>query len=310
MSLEPSTEFFLKMLAEKNAPAFSDLPPEQSRDAFSALCHVTAPQNPADVGVEDTSIKLADREIPLRIYTPKGNGPFPVLVYYHGGGFVVGSIADYDPVCRELCERSGFIVVSVEYRLAPEHPFPAAPEDAFQALLWVSENAASFNADTGCLVVGGDSAGGNLAAVVAQRSCRESGPNISAQLLVYPVTSAAEETESLNSNAEGYLLTKADMEYFFGCYVPEGTDLENPNLAPAISSDLSGLPTAWLASCEFDPLRDDGEAYAKAMAEQGVEVVSKRYNGTIHGVWNLFTVIPLGSEMLDDAAAWLKNLTN
>ncbi|MBD2858898.1 alpha/beta hydrolase [Spongiibacter sp. KMU-158] len=308
MSLDPYTEGFLKMLTSKGAPAFSDLPPEQSRQSFSALCQITAPQEQPDVAIEDRVISLSDRDIPVRIYTPEGQGPFPVLVYYHGGGFVVGSVQDYDPVCRELCHQSGYVVVSVEYRLAPEAAFPAAPNDGYAALCWVAENAASFNGNVDCLIVGGDSAGGNLSAVMAQRSLRESGPTLAGQLLIYPVTNASVETESMTVNAEGYLLTRGDMDYFMSNYVGEDVDVLQPDLSPGATADLSALPPAWVATCEFDPLRDDGENYAAAMTAQGVSVQSKRYDGTIHGAWNLFAVIPTGKIMIADAVKWLKSV--
>lgn len=308
MALDPATEGFLQMLASQEAKSFSDLPPPESRVAFGKLCAMTAPTTPTEVGVRDLQLDMGGRQLAARLYTPEGEGPLPVLVYYHGGGFVIGSVEDYDPVCRELCKRSGFVVLSVEYRLAPEHPFPAASDDACAALDWVAEHATEIGADAGQVVVGGDSAGGNLAAVVAQYAAGEAAIKLAGQLLIYPVTQAGVETASLRDNAEGYLLTRADMEYFLGHYVPEGTVLDDPKLSPGATQDLSGLAPAWVATCEYDPLRDDGEAYAAALQEQGVTVQSKRYNGAVHGSWNLFTVIPIGSQMLDDASAWLKSL--
>lgn len=306
MPLDPQTADFLQMLADAGAKPFSDLPPSESRKAFSTLISMLPPSQAQLANVEDRRVPGPAGDIPIRIYTPKGEGPFGVLVYVHGGGFVIGSVEDYDPTCREVCAGAGCIVVSVEYRLAPEHPFPAAPEDAFAALNWVAKNASSFGGDPGRLVVGGDSAGGNLAAVMAQRARNAGGPELRGQMLIYPVTNVGEETDSLRDNAEGYLLTRAEMDYFVGHYVTDEAALENPDLCPARADSLAGLPPAWVATCEFDPLRDDGEAYAQALQKAGVEVHSKRYDGAIHGSWNFFSSLELGRQLMDDAIDWLK----
>lgn len=307
MPLDAQTAGFLQQLEAAGAQPFHALPPPESRAAFSALIGML-PSSDADIaGTEDRRIPGPGGELALRVYTPKGEGPFPVFVYFHGGGFVIGCVDDYDPVCRELCARVGCLVVSVDYRLAPEHPFPAAPDDCFAATQWVAAHAASLGGDPSRIVVGGDSAGGNLAAVVTQRARRQGGPDLIGQLLIYPATQAGEMTQSIIDNAEGYLLTQADMAYFFGHYAGDAPDVTNPDLAPLRADDLSGLPPAWVVTCEFDPLRDEGEAYAAALRDAGVPVQARRIDGAIHGSWNFYAVLSRGGEIMNDAVEWLKN---
>lgn len=306
MPLDPQTGAFLQQLADAGARSFSDQPPQESRKAFSGLIDLLPPASAEPAVIKDVEMPGPGGLLPLRIYTPKGDGPFAVLVYVHGGGFVIGSVEDYDAVCRELCCRVGCILVSVEYRLAPEAPFPAAAEDACAALDWVADHCGEFNGDPTRLAVGGDSAGGNLAAVSAQHARDRGLQGLRAQLLVYPATQIGEETASMRDNAYGYLLTRADMDYFIGHYVPEGTDTADPRLAPRQASDFSGLAPAWVATCEYDPLRDEGEDYARALEGAGVTVKSERYAGAIHGTFSFFAVLDIGERMLDDAAVWLR----
>lgn len=306
MPLHPQVSGFLQQLADMGAKPFSSMTPVESRAAFSALS-ASLPRSTAKIAsAADRKISGPAGEIPLRVYTPEGSGPFPALVYFHGGGFVFGALDDYDHICREICGKVSCVVVSVDYRLAPEHKFPAAPEDCFAATKWVAANAASIGVDANRIAVGGDSAGGNLAAVIAQLARDARGPKLVAQLLVYPVTQAGEPTKSMIDNADGYLLTKADMEYFFNHYVRSAADGKDARCAPMLTQDLSGLPPAWVVTCEFDPLRDEGEAYAAAMAKAGVPVAAKRIDGTIHATWNFFTVLDLGRGMMDEATRWLR----
>lgn len=306
MPLDPQTAELLQLLAAADAKPFSELQPDECRQAFSTLVSMFPSSDAKLASIEDRRIPGPAGEIPIRIYTPEGEGPFGILVYVHGGGFVIGSVEDYDPTCREVCAAAGCIVVSVDYRLAPEHPFPAAPDDAFAALQWVAEHAEQFNGDAQRIVIGGDSAGGNLTAVMAQRARKAGGPVLRGQLLIYPATDVAADTQSMRDNAEGYLLTRADMEYFVGHYVPADADIENPDLSPARAGSLADLPPAWVATCEFDPLRDDGEAYAEALRAAGVDVTAKRYDGAIHGSWNFFSSLTLGRQLMDDAVLWLR----
>ena len=306
MPLNPQVAGFLQQLADMGAQPFHSMTPVEARAAFSALS-ASLPRSTAKVAsAKDRKIPGPGGDIPVRIYTPEGQGPFPALMYFHGGGFVFGALDDYDHICRELSGNVGCVVVSVDYRLAPEHKFPAAPDDCFAATRWVAANAASIGVDANRIAVGGDSAGGNLTAVVAQLARDQKGPKLVAQLMVYPVTQAGEPTQSMIDNAEGYLLTKADMEYFVGHYIRSPADLRNPMLAPSLTKDLSGLPPAWVVTCEFDPLRDEGEAYAAALAKAGVPVASRRVDGAIHASWNFFTALDLGRGMMDEATRWLR----
>lgn len=306
MSLHPQVAGFLQQLASMGAKPFHTMGPVEARQAFSALS-ASLPRSAAKIASSvDRTVPGPAGDIPVRVYTPEGNGPFPALVYFHGGGFVFGQLDDYDQICRELSGNVGCVVVSVDYRLAPEHKFPAAPEDCFAATKWVAANAASIGADADRIAVGGDSAGGGLAAVVAQLARDAKGPKLAAQLLVYPVTQAGEPTQSMIDNADGYLLTKADMEYFFNHYVRSADDAKDPRIAPMLTRDLSGLPPAWVVTCEFDPLRDEGEAYAAALAKAGVPVAATRIDGTIHASWNFFGVLEPGRRMMDEGIRWLR----
>jgi acetyl esterase len=244
--------------------------------------------------------------MPVRLYTPPGRGPFPVLVYFHGGGWVIGNIAAYDPTCRALTNAAGCVVVSVEYRLAPEHKFPAAPEDCYAALQWVATNAAAINGEPARLAIGGDSAGGNLTAVVAQMARDRGGPPLVYQVLVYPVTDYNYNTASYRENADGYLLTRDAMGWFWNHYLRSQADGSNPLASPLRAPNLRGLPPALVLTAEFDPLRDEGEAYAARLQETGVPVTLKRYDGMIHGFFSLGTVLDQGKQAMADAAAALR----
>jgi len=220
MPLHAQVKGFLDMLVAAKAPAFHQLPVADSRKAFSSLIAMLPPSTATIAGTRDLRIPGPAGELPIRIYTPVGQGPFPIVMHFHGGGFVIGDLEIYDSTCREICAGADAIVVAVDYRLAPEHPFPAAPDDCLAATRWAAAHAAEFHGDSNRIVVGGDSAGGNLAAVTALRLRDEGGPKLRGQLLIYPVTDAA-DTESMRVNAEGYLLTRADMQWFVGHYVKD-----------------------------------------------------------------------------------------
>lgn len=262
---------------------------------------------PASVIAEDRTIPGPAGEIPVRVYRPEGVEQPPILVFFHGGGFVIGSIATHDRDCRFLAEGSGAMVVSVDYRLAPEHPAPAASDDCLAALRWVGDHAAKLGGDGSRIAIGGDSAGGNLTAVTALRVQNEGGPELRFQLLVYPVvdmTPTLDEPiyESMVTNAEGYFLTLDDMLFFSDCYIPEDADRADPKLSPIKATTLAGLPPALVMTCEYDPLCDMGEAYAKALADAGVVVSHTRYAGAIHGVMGMAAITDIGKRFIDEAA--------
>jgi acetyl esterase len=305
MPLDPQAKALLDQMAEAGAPPFETLSPEQAREMIVQMRDLAGePESVAKV--EDRTISSSNGTIPVRVYTPEGTGPFPVLVYFHGGGWVIGSIDTIDAPCRSLANRSGCVVVSVEYRLAPEHKFPAGPEDCYAATRYVAQNAAEFNVDPQRLAIGGDSAGGNLAAAVALMARDRGGPPIAFQLLVYPVTNHSYDTASYQENADGYLLTKNGMVWFWDHYLKDAEDGHNQIASPLRALSLEGLPPASVITCEFDPLRDEGEAYAARLRESGVQVEAKRYDGLIHGAFQMGAVLTRGNEMLDDAAAQLR----
>ena len=227
----------------------------------------------------------------MRIYTPAGAGTFPALVWFHGGGWVVGTLDMADGTSRHLCVGADCVVISVDYRLAPEAKFPAAAEDCYAATKWVAENASSINVDPYRIAVGGDSAGGNLAAVVSLMVRDRGGPTLAFQLMVYPVTDRNFRTDSYRQNAEGYLLTREGMVWYWEHYLREPSDAVNPYAAPMQAKDLKGLPPALVITAEFDPLRDEGEAYAKRLEAAGVRTICTRYDGMVHGM----------SDMVDKA---------
>jgi acetyl esterase len=266
------------------------LPPEKARvenrrGALAVSAHPPIPM----ARVEAIEIPSEPGPIPARLYVPAGlpgGAPLPLLVYFHGGGWVIGDLDTHDGLCRFLAAAAGTTVLSIGYRLSPEHPFPAAVEDSWAGFSWALENAASLGVDPARIAVGGDSAGGNLAAVVSLLA-RGAGATMPAiQLLIYPVTDSAGELPSRRLFDEGFMLTKEDMDLFEGHYLPPGTDAHDPRVSILEIEDLSGLPPAYVATAGFDPLRDEGEAYALRMRAAGVQVALRRHSGLIHGFAN------------------------
>jgi acetyl esterase len=259
---------------------------------------------------EDRRIEGPAGEIPLRLYTPvdaRGDA-LPGLVFYHGGGFVIGDLETHDDLCRCLANGSGCRVVSVDYRLAPEHPFPAAVDDCWAATQYVAANARAFGIDAARLAVGGDSAGGNLAAVVAQLAKLSGGPSIKFQLLIYPVTQlgSSHETVSMRENAKGYFLEKDGMDWFTRCYVADPAHRNDPRVSPLLCKDLTGLPPAYVITAGFDPLRDEGKDYADALDKAGVSVTYVHYPSMVHGFFSFRSLVPKSREAISAAAAALK----
>tara|TARA_B100001123_G_scaffold6009_1_gene7674 strand:- start:458 stop:1375 length:918 start_codon:yes stop_codon:yes gene_type:complete len=256
--------------------------------------------------VEDRNIPGPDGGVPVRIYTPDGDGPFPILAWYHGGGWVVGDLESADGVSRSLCAGGQCVVVSVDYRLAPDTKFPGPAEDCWAATTWAVNNAAEINGDPARLAVGGDSAGGNLAAAMSLMAADRGGPDIALQLLVYPVADRDFGTVSYTDNAEGYSLTKVTMQYYWDQYI-DAEHATNPYAVPMQANDLAGQPPALVITAEFDPLRDEGEAYAKRLREAGVETTATRYDGMIHGFFNMGAAVDKGRQAVDEASAALRN---
>jgi acetyl esterase len=245
----------------------------------------------------------------LRIYTPLGEGPFPLMVFFHGSGFVLCSLDTHDGMCRNLCAGTGCVVVSVDYRLAPEAKFPAAPDDCLAATRWAVANAAALGADPGRTFVAGDSAGGNLAAVTALRVRDEGGPALSGQLLLYPVTDYYDPgAPSMVENAEGFGLTRAGMIWFWDHYLPDPSHGTDPYASPMRAADLNRLPPALVVTAEYDPLRDEGEYYAERLRQAGVPVEMKRWDGMNHGFLFWPGVVDRSGLAMDEACAWVRSL--
>jgi acetyl esterase len=256
--------------------------------------------------VKDLEVPGPAGPIPVRVYRPSERADLPVLVYLHGGGWAICSLETHDVTCRQLANGADCVVVSVDYRLAPEHRFPAAPEDCYAALHWTARNAASLGGDPRRLAIGGDSAGGNLTAAVSLMARDRKGPRLCHQLLIYPVTDHAFDTDSYRENADAPILTREIMRGFWGHYLAREEDGRHPYASPLRAEDVSGLPPAHLITAEYDPLRDEGEAYARRLAETGVPVVQRRYEGMIHGFFGFGDFIDLAREAVDDVTRELR----
>ena len=279
MPVNPQAQVVLDMMAATGFKLVGD--PVAVREM---LALTPRPQGEPVASVEDRAITANGAQIPLRIYRPDG-GPAvkPALVWFHGGGWVIGSLDGSDFGCRIMANASGCTVISVDYRLAPEYKFPTAVDDCLAVTKWVAENGPELGVDGARIAVGGDSAGGNLTAVVSQLARDGGGPAIAFQALVYPVTNYDFSTASYRDNAEGYLLERDSMEWFWGHYLRSEADGASTKASPLRHTNLAGLPPAIVLTAEFDPLRDEGEAYAKRMRAAGVPVEARRYDGQIHG---------------------------
>lgn len=292
----------IELFRENDPPAESRLTSKEKSQAFKG-------RPPALADVEDREIPGPGGTLPVRIYTPKTGAFLPVVVYFHGGGWFMGDLDTHDVVCRKLAIASSSIVVAVDYRLAPEHPFPAAVDDAYAAVAWASGNAGGFGGDPARIAVAGDSAGGTLAAVVSLLARDRGGPAIAAQVLFYPATDlSAFDTQSHRDFAEGYYLTRRYLEIFRSLYAPDPKDWMDPRISPLLAASLAGLPSAVVVTAGFDPLRDEGEAYASRLAASGVPVVRKRCDGIIHGFLTLDRLFPQADGAIRLAGAELKRM--
>jgi len=301
MPLDPQARALLDVIASSGAPPLDQLPVDQARQASRVAAALQIPLEPV-ARVEDRTLPGPVSPIPVRIYTPEASAPLPLLVYFHGGGHTVGDLDSQDATCRAIANRARLLIVSVDYRLAPEHPFPAPLEDCYAATAWLAENGRSLGADPRRLAVGGDSAGGNLAAAVCLKARDLAGPPIAFQLLIYPAVDALCESASHERNAEGYLLTRELIRWFRGHHVPNEKDKLNPYASPLRASSLAGLPPALVITAEFDPLVDEGEAYAERLRAAGVKVDCQRYDGMIHGFFGMGGFLDQAKTAIKQAA--------
>jgi acetyl esterase len=306
MPLDPDAEILLEMVRAANRPAFETVGAAEARLLFNAGRKVLAPDPMPVAELRELAIPGPGGPIPARLYRAAASSILPVLVFFHGGGWVVGDIESHDTVCRHLANRAGCAVVSVDYRLAPEHKFPAAVEDCFAATAWVAGNAAALGVDPGRLAVGGDSAGGNLAAVVSLLARDHGGPRITSQLLIYPATDAAMRHESIARFAEGYVLTRSTMRWFYQQYLRAPEDVADWQASPLAAPDLGSLPAAFVLTAGYDPLCDEGDAYAARLAASGVAVTHRRFPGQVHGFAMNGKIIRAAETALDEAAAALR----
>jgi acetyl esterase len=303
MPINPQVQALLDEFAKQGLPPFEEMSVPQARMVALGFRDLQGePENVAEV--RDIVVPGPAGALPVRLYTPSpGPSPgkaLPLVVYFHGGGWVIGDVELVDRPCRALANASGCVVASVNYRISPETKFPGPAEDCYAVTSWLSEHAKSVGADSHSLVVAGDSAGGNLAAAVALMARDRGGPAIAYQLLIYPVTTTAAGNSfaSYSDNAEGYLLTRAGMVWFWDHYLASPEDGKNPYASPLHAADLSGLPPAMVITAEFDPLRDEGLAYAKRLREAGVSVKASHYDGMIHGFFWMAGALDRGKEVI------------
>ena len=306
MPLDPQAQAYLDQAAALGLPPLNEQTPEEARIQTAARARALGGEPEPLAGVENRTIPGPGGPLPIRVYRPAGEAPFPVLVWFHGGGWVACNLDTHDAPCAALANRAGCLVVAVDYRLAPEHRFPAAVEDAWAAVRWVGTQGAEIGADPGRLAVGGDSAGGNLAAVVARRARDAGDLQLALQVLVYPVTDANFETASYRRNATGYGLTRDAMRWYWDHYLPDVARRGDPDASPLRAGDLRGLAPAVVIVCEYDPLLDEGEAYAARLRAAGVPVRLILEPGMIHGHIRWAAVTARTRKSYDDIGAALK----
>jgi len=308
MTLNPQAAALLQQGAESGAPTLDAGTPDEGRAVFLAMTgQVGLP--PVEVAqIREIQIPGPNGDIRSLVITPNnaGDGPLPVLIYYHGGGWVIGCPESHNSETRFYADAAKCVVVVPDYRLSPEHKFPAAPEDCYAVLEWVAANGDAINGDPSRIAVGGDSAGGNLSAVVAQMTRERGGPAISLQVLVYPATDMSQDSESYESNKDGYFLTGEMMAWFRKHYLLGPSDIKDTRASPLLAQDFSGLAPALVMTAGYDPLRDEGDAYADRLKSAGVAVEHIKYPGQIHGFVSMAGVIDEGREFLERAAKALR----
>jgi len=299
MPLHPQAQTVVDLVNAGAPPSTSDEQLDTARAGLGMLLAAGVGTPPEMHAVQDVD---ADG-VPVRVYRPTDETALPTIVFLHGGGWTIGCVNDYDGVARTIAHATNAVVVSVEYRLAPEHPFPAGYDDCWTALNWAAKHAPDFGGDGSKLVLMGDSAGGNLTAVCALRARDAGGPELALQVLIYPVTDYNFDGQSYRENGTGYLLEQETMRWFVDCYTRGGADPSDPRISPLQADDLRGVAPALVITAEFDPLRDEGAAYAERLQEAGVPTTYRCYDGMIHIFFGLVAVFDDGRAALDQAAA-------
>lgn len=312
MPVHPQCQAILDAAANADGPTvFDTRDPVEARRLYSASNEIFAVPTADLRSVENRRVPGGAVNVPVRVYTPDveadGNG-LPVLIFLHGGGWVFGDLDTHDAMCRAFAHEAGCLIVSVDYRLAPEHKFPAALDDCLTVLDWVAANAAEIGADPARIAIGGDSAGGNLAAAACQAARDKDGPAIVFQLLIYPATDFTADMTSPRSNAAGFGLSDVAIEWMRNCYLNDPFDTTDPRASPAMARDLSNLPPALIQTAEFDPLHDEGKAYADAMRAAGNTVIHINYPGMIHGFMRMGALVDDAALGISDAAKALRGM--
>ena len=307
MPLDARVQALLNQFQQTGGPSLRTLGATQARLNFSSAAKMM-PTSDIPVGsVEDRWVKRdSGQDTMIRIYRPKGQGPFPAFVFIHGGGFVLGDVPQYDDMCRRFTNLADCVTISIEYGLAPEHKFPEPVEECYEIVRWTHREAERLGIFPEKIAVGGDSAGGNLSAVIAQLARDRKEFPIAYQVLMYPVVDMLGETESKRDNSTGYFLEGDDMLWFGECYLHTPEETKDPMASPLLASSFSDLPPACVITAEFDPLRDEGEAYANRLSEAGVQVHQHRYDGMIHGFMSFTWLLPQAREAIEEAALQLK----
>jgi acetyl esterase len=309
--LDPDASAVFKAFQEAGRPPYETLTPKEAREFYLAGRVVTNPEPPELKSVAPLSIPSSAGSIPARVYTPlrlrSANGLAPCLVFFHGGGWVIGNLDSHDVACRKLADEGELIVISVDYRLAPEHKFPAAVDDAIDATKWIAGNAKTLGIDASRLMVGGDSAGGNLAAVVSLSARDGNGPAIAGQVLIYPATDFAMTHASHREPETSILLTHTVIRWFRDHYLGSN-DGSHWRASPARAATLAGLPAAYVLTAGADPLRDEGEEYARRLREAGVPVTYRHFPGQFHGFFTMGKLLQQANVAAKEIGAWLKAL--
>jgi acetyl esterase len=312
VTLDPDAAFVYKAFQEAGRPAYETLSPQEAREFYRQARLITNPDPPELKSVEPLSIPAPHGSIPARIYTPKTlrqtDGLAPGLVFFHGGGWVIGDLDTHDVACRKLADEGQLIVISVDYRRAPEHKFPAAVDDAIAATTWIAGHAKQLGIEVGRLLVGGDSAGGNLAAVVAIAARDGKGPAIAGQVLIYPATDFAMTQPSHSEPETSILLTHSVIRWFRDHYLNGAADAHDWRASPARASRLTGLPPAYVLTAGADPLRDEGDEYARRLKEAGVAVTHRSFPGQFHGFFTMGKLLQQANVAVSEIGVWLRAL--